>query len=97
MIDNICEIVFMAVIGHILAGKSLLEDLEEADYLKVQKIVREVGLCEIKEKLKNEIEIFVQRYYGNCGELLEYLTCSMDSMIVRLKNAADNGSLHQMF
>ena len=35
-----------------------IEDLEEADYLKVQKIVREVGLCEIKEKLKNEIEIF---------------------------------------
>ena len=97
MIDNICEIVFMAVIGHILAGKSLSEDLEEADYLKVQKIVREVGLCEIKEKLKNEIEIFVQKYYGNCGELLEYLICSIDSMIVRLKNAADNGSLHQMF
>lgn len=97
MIENICEIVFTAVIGHILAGKSLSEDLEEADYLWIQKIFREADLCEIKEQLRNVAEIFVQKYYEDYGELLEYLTYSIDSVAIRLKNAADNGALHQIF
>lgn len=96
MIENICEIVFTAVIGHILAGKSLSEDLEEADYLWIQKIFREADLCEIKEQLRNVAEIFVQKYYEDYGELLEYLTYSIDSVAIRLKNAADNGALHQI-
>lgn len=97
MIENICEIVFTAVIGHILAGKSLSEDLEESDYLWIQKIFREADLCEIKEQLRNVAEIFVQKYYEYYGELLEYLTYSIDSVAIRLKNAADNGALHQIF
>ncbi len=96
MIENICEIVFTAVIGHILAGKSLSEDLEEADYLWIQKIFREADLCEIKEQLRNVAEIFVQKYYEDYGELLEYLTYSIDSVAIRLKNAANNGALHQI-
>lgn len=96
MIENICEIVFTAVIGHILAGKSLSEDLEEADYLWIQKIFREADLCEIKEQLRNVAEIFVQKYYEHYGELLEYLTYSIDSVAIRLKNAANNGALHQI-
>lgn len=97
MIENICEIVFTAVIGHILAGKSLSEDLEEADYLWIQKIFREADLCEIKEQLRNVAEIFVQKYYEDYGELLEYLTYSIDSVVIRLKNETDNGALHQIF
>lgn len=97
MIENICEIVFIAVIGHILAEKPLSEpDFLEKDYLYIQKIFMQTDMCDIMNQLKDTVKAFVYKYYGNSVALLEYLTVSIDGVAVRLRNAACNDSLHQI-
>lgn len=88
--DNICETVFAYVIRHVLAGKSLTEfDLEEIDYSCLQELFMQTNLDNINKKLKNAVKVFIKNYYGNDEELLNYLSCAISGIVVRLKNAAD--------
>ena len=89
--DNICEIVFTHVIGHIILGKSLtVIELEEDDYSYMQKIFKQATLEDIKKQLTTALEIFIKNYYENDRELLNYLSGAISGIVVRLKNAADN-------
>ncbi len=89
--DNICEIVFIHVIGHIILGKSLtVIELEEDDYSYMQKIFKQATLEDIKKLLTTALEIFIKNYYENDRELLNYLSGAISGIVVRLKNAADN-------
>lgn len=95
--DNICEIVFIHVIGHIILGKSLtVIELEEDDYSYMQKIFEQATLEDIKKQLTTALEIFIKNYYENDRELLNYLSDSIGGIIVRLNNAADNKVLGSM-
>ena len=89
--DNICEIVFIHVIGHIILGKSLtVIELKETDYFYMQKIFKQATLEDIKKQLTTALEIFIKNYYENDRELLNYLSGAISGIVVRLKNAADN-------
>ena len=89
--DNICEIVFIHVIGHIILGKSLtVIELEEDDYSYMQKIFKQATLEDIKKQLTTALEIFIKNYYENDRELLNYLSGAISGIVFRLKNAADN-------
>lgn len=89
--DNICEIVFIHVIGHIILGKSLtVIELEEDDYSYMQKIFKQATLEDIKKQLTTALEIFIKNYYENDRELLNYLSGAISGIVIRLKNAADN-------
>lgn len=89
--DNICEIVFIHVIGHIILGKSLtVIELGEDDYSYMQKIFKQATLEDIKKQLTIALEIFIKNYYENDRELLNYLSGAISGIVVRLKNAADN-------
>lgn len=89
--DNICEIVFIHVIGHIILGKSLtVIELEENDYFYIQEMFEQAALEDIKKHLEAALEIFIKNYYENDRELLNYLSGAISGIVVRLKNAADN-------
>ena len=89
--DNICEIVFIHVIGHIMLGKSLtVIELEENDYFYMQEMFEQTALEDIKKHLEAALEIFIKNYYENDRELLNYLSGAISGIVVRLKNAADN-------
>lgn len=95
--DNICETVFTYVIGHILIGKSLAEfDLEKADYSYMQEMLTKIALADIKKHLEAALEIFIKNYCENDRELLNYLSCAISGISIRLKNAADNKALDKM-
>lgn len=95
--DNICEIVFTYVTGHILTGKSLWEfELEQKDYLYMQELFIQLALEDIKERLGSALEIFIKNYYEDDRELLNYLSSAIDGIAARLKNAADNKVLDSM-
>lgn len=95
--DNICEIVFTYVTGHILTGKSMTEfELEQKDYLYMQELFIQVALDNIKKRLETALEIFIENYYEDDRELLNYLSSAVDGIVVRLKNAADNKVLDRM-
>lgn len=96
-IDNICETVYVYVIGHILAEKSLTEfDLEEVDYSHIQEVFMQTDLKNINKQLENAVEVFVKKYYENDGELLKYLLGSISGISIRLKIAAENKALGGM-
>lgn len=89
--DNICEIVFTHVIGHIMLGKSLtVIELKETDYFYMQEMFEQIALEDIKKHLEVTLEIYIKNYYENDRELLNYLSCAISGIVVRLKNAADN-------
>lgn len=98
MIENICEIIFITLIGHILSQKSLWEQgFDEVDYLKIQEIFKDQELLDIKKMLEQATITFVQQYWEDCKDLSQYLTASLDGIITRLKNAAEHGTLSRMF
>lgn len=103
MIDNLCEIVLAAVVGHILSDKPLAEnDFQEEDYLHMREALlrkEPVNAAEpggIHRKLKKGVIVFAEKYCGDSSELIEYLTDAVDGIVVRMKNAAEYGSLRQI-
>ena len=98
MIDNICEIVLMALVAHILLGKPLSEEgFESKEYKRMQELLQRENLHDLEKKLQNALEVFVQEYYNNDKELLEYLSKGVRNITVRLKNAAIHGTLTSVF
>lgn len=93
MVDNLCEIVFAAVIAHILAGKPLSDNWKEDDILKIKKIYSEQNLQDIQKQLKHSLTIFFETYYGNDSELFAYLSSSISGIAAWLKIAVKNGTL----
>ena len=94
MIENLCEIVLMNVIGHILAGKEIfILDFEPEEYLKTQTLIQKENLSDLREKLKNAVKVLVREYYENDEKLMEYLYKAVDNIAVRMKCAADYGNL----
>ncbi len=93
MVENLCEIVLASVIKHILVKKPLTEQVfEEADCMRLQRILRKNGLPEIKGMMEKAAEAFVQEYYGDGGGLLEYLDGAVGGIAARMKHASDCGN-----
>lgn len=98
MIENICEIVLMNVIYHIVAGKKIsILSFAPEEYLKMQELIQMETLGGLCGKLQNAIKILIRDYYENDGKLLEYLYKAVDNISVRIKSAADNGKLSCIF
>ena len=94
MIENLCEIVLMNVISHVLAGKEIfILDFEPEEYLKMQTLIQKENLSDFREKLKNAVKVLVREYYENDEKLMEYLYKAVDNIAVRMKCAADYGNL----
>lgn len=94
MVENICEIVLMNIISHILAEKKMPNLVfEPEDYSKLQALIQQEALNRLREKLKNIIDIFIREYYENDEKLMEYLFMAVDNISVRMKNAAEYGHL----
>lgn len=94
MIENICEIVLMNVICHIVAGKKIsILDFEPEEYLKLQALIQMETPSDLRDKLKNAINVLIREYYENDENLMEYLYKAVDNISVRMKTAADNGNL----
>ena len=98
MTENLCEIVLMETAGHVLAGKPLEEqDFTEEDYQRIQKIWEQAGAGEIKKKMDSVWKSLIQESLENSQGLSEYLSDAVDSLYIRLGNAAENGTLPNLF
>ena len=97
LVINICEIVFTAVAGHLLAKKPLSKpDLQKEDYQNVRTICMQASFDDMTHLLQDAVRAYVKRHCKNSRELSVYLNSSVDDLVIRLKNAAVNGSLPQI-
>lgn len=95
--ENLCEIVLMSVIGHILAQKPMAAfPLEEEDYLRIQETLPDTGLEEVGIRLKNALSSCADALGNREEELFIYLSGAVKGNLIRLRNAADNGTLFRM-
>lgn len=92
MIENICEIVLMSIIRHMIAGKEIsVLNFEPEEYLKMQALIQKENLNDLRGKLKNAINRLIRKDFENDKKLAEYLFKAVDNISIRLKSAADNG------
>lgn len=96
LLENICGIVFMSFLGHILAQKPMDgEKFGKAEYERICRTFTKEGLGTIAERLEKATAAFVGQYCGSSG-LLEYLAGALGDILFRLKTAAAYGALPRM-
>ena len=104
LVENICEIVFMDVVAHLLAQKSL-QDMEfrNEDYQKIQNVFLSKEQHQIREQALLAVNSFIQKYMTPSTqpdilgqELLLYLSASLDNILTRLNIAAKSDSLNHL-
>lgn len=97
MTENLCEIVFTAVIGHVLIKKPFSQlYFEEMDYRQIRKVLLQEREEDINGQLRTGMKTLLGEFYEKSDELSEYLGNSVGSIMVRLKNAAENEVLFQL-
>lgn len=97
MTDNLCEVVLGFLLGHLLAGKTMTDDLDESDHLHIQQVFMQQDLHDIIRRLEDTVEAFTEKYCGAHHVLLAaYLSGAVEDIAVRLKNAAKHGTLRRM-
>lgn len=94
MVDNLCEILLLCMSGHALAGKGWNEtEFTERDYLRIKGVLAGERAQEAEGRIKEVFKKFIQEHCESGGELAEYLSCAVDSVLVRIKNMAVNDAL----
>ncbi len=97
-VENICEIILCSIVGHILVGKSVLEqEFEEEDYRQIKEFCSRFSPQEIRIKLREITKFFLQQYYKEESEaLFLYLEHVVDGIAVRLYHAAQKDVLFRI-
>ena len=91
MIDNLCEVVLFKVIRYIVLDKNLTEpDFSPDELPRLQKIIREKSLEELREKLKEAVDDLVDDYFEEDENLKTYLYAAIQNISVRMKGMEDD-------
>lgn len=91
MIDNLCEVVLFKVIRYIVLDKNLTEpDFSPEELSRLQKIIREKSLEELREKLKEAVDDLVDDYFEEDENLKTYLYAAIQNISVRMKGMEDD-------
>ena len=91
MIDNLCEVVLFKVIRYIVLDKNLTEpDFSPEELSRLQKIIREKSLEELREKLKEAVDDLVDDYFEEDENLKTYLYAAIQNISVRMKAMEDD-------
>ncbi len=89
-IGNLCELVLVDVIRHILLKRPFTEsDWTKEDHIQIQAALMEIAVSEVKRELEKIIDSFVQKYCAGDDELLEYLLGDIRNIAVRTKLSCD--------
>ena len=67
--ENIFEIVFMNVVAHLLADKSLQDmDFGSEDYQKIRNIFLSDEQQQIKEQVLIAVKLFIKKYFSSSAQ-----------------------------
>ena len=86
MIENLCEVMLLSVLKHMLAKKPLTEPgLEKDDHLRIQSICGQTDTAGLRQLLEEAVEALCVEYFEGDAGLCAYLPCAVADMAVRLK------------
>lgn len=92
--ENICEIVLRDLIVHFCLKKPFAgEHPEQKDALRLQELVRDMDLSGMKELCGNVLRAIAGEYGEEEANLCSYFSKAVCDIAVRLKCAADHGTL----
>ena len=90
MIDNLCEVVLFKVIRYIVLDKNLTEpDFTAEELSKLQKILQEKSLEELREMLREIVDELVDEYFEKDDTMKTYLYAAIQNISVRMKGMED--------
>lgn len=95
MLENVASIVFMNTVGHILANRPMTVELEGTDYQRIQSEF-ETGTLSI-ERVRLLAEEFLNRYYGEEKDIVDYLCMELPNILTRIGNAVHYCNLDKVF
>lgn len=95
MLENVASIVFMNTIGHILANKPMTAGLEENDYQRIQSEFKKDTLS--LERVRLLADEFLNRYYGEKKDVVNYLCMELPNILTRIGNAVHYCNLDKVF
>lgn len=108
IMENLCEIVFLSVLLHILVRKPLSEPIFlESEYALLEEMFSQKELPEVRERLGDAADVLFEQYEDaeekqktkklrTGRELSEYLSGAIDGLAARLKTAADCGTIRNL-
>lgn len=110
IMENLCEIVFLSVLLHILVRKPLSEPIFlESEYALLEEMCFQKELPEVRERLRDAADVLFEQYDSEDAEgreitkklrtgreLSEYLSGAIDGLAARLKTAADCGTIRNL-
>lgn len=88
MIENICEVVYGAALGHVLIGKPLSDEaLTAEDFAALGRMCRGMDAEKLQEKIRSATQMLVEEACGGREDLTEYLLCCARGITVRIANS----------
>ena len=98
MIENICEIVLLNMIGHIILKKPFQKfGFTDEDFKVLKKIFKDRNITEIEKLLEVALREMVEQIYDGNWEMLEYFANGIENMAVRIESVAKVNHLERIF
>lgn len=98
MIENVCEIVLLNVIGHAAIGKPFYEvGFHREEYEKIKEVFQSDCIDEIENMLNSILHKLIEQIYDEDQEMLTYLGCAVKNMAVRIKTVIKTQQLRKIF
>lgn len=98
LLINIGSIILRKLLVNIILGKRKLdEELTLDDYLRIQNMILSSERKCIEDKMEELLQEVVKRGYNNNRELFEYLRNDIPDFVSELINAANYGSVKNIF
>lgn len=98
LLENICGIVVLNVIGHLIAGKPLPEKgFGKNDYEKMEKVLLEKGDAQVRQFLGAVLKSMAELYSDKKVQLYDYFCHMIPDWAKRLQNNARHHSLEKIF
>ncbi len=89
MVENICEILLLSVVGHLLIDKPFTgAAFHPDDYMRIHSSILQEPLDDICKRTEQAFARFLQRYYAGLPCLSDYLIGSVRPALLRIRTAA---------
>lgn len=98
MMENICSMVLMNLLGYIGAGKSPGNGrFSQEDYRKLEAVFGSDEEEKTEKLLREMLREITDRIYGGDREIYEYLSGDIKNLAARIETAARYGNLDRIF